>query len=898
MKKIKFITIFVFALLMALVMNVGGAHADAADLYDDATYNSQGGDVITLLEYSEYQVVIEKLSGAPNNDYFAMDLSQASFTVEILVDGGSIDYQVYDGDSNYWDTFTTTSFTFETTSETDIEIAVSTEAYEQLLDAFASNYDIQVTWLGNTEPVDTVAPEYTYQSAEVDSPYYDLVTVVEIQNQLSATDDVDGDVSASIQVYEDHYTSITPKVIGDEYYIMFSVEDTSGNAAYLRVDINIIDDLKPLLENGQSTFSDGAYFDFDWFDDEYEAVNDALEEFLYFSTITDGYYGDVAFGDPTAEADGWSFSQNLGSYDGDVAGTYTVTNTATDPSGNSMTFTFNVTVNANHAPVINGPSEVSHEAVGFNVNDVLADYTATDTEDGSLTVSVVSHNVTANDIGSYSITLSATDAFGVETTRAITVNLVDTTDPQFKIDGINTSGTYSHTVYMSDTTSLQALIDTITVIDAYDGDLTSVMVIPTYPNFAIPGTSTMTLTATDSSGNSSALNIEVTIEDDIAPVINGAVKIVKGISETLTLSDILAELNVSDNVDSSLTLDLVIDNYTGNSTNIGSYLVRYSATDTAGNTTIHDVRVWVIDNESPVFIINDYFFNISSTDSMTRDALVTLLQQSGMIGSDISYTVSFLTDEYTGNESTPGVYDVQMHITFDDGSEDNISLQINVEEDDETDVIDVDVDENLSKFEKAVQWVKNAWSDTKGWFGRRWQNIKDGYNWVADIFRTPENEDVPTAETTTQSTITTASELPLTSGEQPTTTELPYTPTTDLPLQELSLSDVDLYDANTIEFHAEYGYYTSVDIEYTYLDNTLVRLGQATITVSNNGSRLTDNWNWYLLDKPVDALSFRIVKGMSSSGTDYFTDNEYIYSMTTSFEMVDSSEPTLPVNEI
>lgn len=781
MKKMKFLAITMIAMLMALVMNVQPTYASSADLYDDDMYNTQGGTTITLLENSEYQVSIDVLSGAPFNNNFSQDLGQGEFSLELF--GGAFN-QNFEGDALYWEnTFSGGTWTFETTIEQDFDVWMSSDGGSSNLTAFADNYDIQIIWLGNTEPVDNIAPEYTYSNAEIDTPYYDLATVSEVQSQLQAVDDVDGDVSSSITVYEDEYTSITPKVVGDEYFIMFSVEDTAGNAAYLRVDINVIDDLKPELENGQETYSDGDTLEFEWYDDNFSSGMMDFMMFFQNSTLVDDYYGDADFNQygtlsDAALALGWSENGTGGDYaifNPETPGVYDLPSIYTDPSGNSMTLNIEVTVLENNAPVINGPTELTREAVGFNVNDILSSYSATDNEDGSLSVSIDSHDVYENVIGSYSVTVSATDSFGVETTKTVSVSLVDTTDPVFKVDGI-ASSTYTHTVYMSDTTTLQSLIDTITVVDGYYGDITLNMVVPAYPDFDIPGTSTLTLTATDGSGNSSALNIEVTIDDDISPVINGAVKIVKGINETLTLSDILAELNVTDNVDTSISLVVELDNYTGNSGNIGSYLVKYSATDSSGNKTIHDVRVWVVDNEAPAWILNDYFVNLGINNPMDRNQLVSLLQSAGMIGSDISYTVSFVEDEYSGNEEIPGVYDVRMHITFNDGSEDNIAVQLNVADDSSTDdVIGVDPVESLSPFQKAIRWVKNAFTNSINWVKGAWNWSADKVDWVLDLFRKPEDL-VPDGEVTTDLSITT---------EVTTAIELPFTPSTTLPVFEL-----------------------------------------------------------------------------------------------------------------
>jgi hypothetical protein len=789
MKKIKVLLLAIMLTLTAVISAVSTS-ASSTDLYDDSTYNAQGGYNISLLENSMYEIRMQPINNYqpsdPNSMY--MQIQSATLSLEMFTLDDSLN-EYLSGNGQYWQELGGGSFSFETTTATDLEISLSTNfgGDETIMyDALAMNYDIQVIWLGNTEPVDNVAPEYTYSNVSVDSPYYDLATVSEIQAQLQAVDDQDGDVSNRIQVYEDQYTSITPKVVGDEYFIMFMVDDTAGNSAYLRVDVNVIDDKLPILQHNSTTHQDGAIFNFEWFDDEYTPATLSNTPFMQFfanSTLTDEYHGNATFDNgalsTTAINDGWSESITGDTFDPFTAGNYTVNQHYTDPSGNTMTITFNITINSNDAPVINGPSTIDYEVVDFNVNDVLNDYTATDTEDGNLTLSIKSHDHSSNILGAYSFVLSATDSFGIETTKTITVNLVDTTPAVFKIDGIESS-TYSHTVNMSDTTSLQALIDSITVIDAYDGNITADMVVPAYPSFTTPSTNDMTLTVSDSSGNSSSLVITVTVSDDIPPVINGATKIVKGLTETLTLSDIFAELTVSDNVDSNLSLDLISDTYTGNSSNVGSYLVKYKATDTAGNITYHDIRVWVVDNQAPAWIINDYFVNLGINESMSRTELVSLLQSAGMIGSDISYTVTFLADEYTGNETIEGAYSVVMNITYENGSEEQIAVQMNVPEPVSDDVITVDPVESLTGLQKLWNTVKNVattiWNAGKSVVDFVWNGIivpVYEFIFVKDTDVIPVDDETPTTQETNSNT----------TSDNPN--ELPYEPTTDIPVYEI-----------------------------------------------------------------------------------------------------------------
>ncbi len=768
MKKVKFI-VLTFMLLVALMVSTSTTYASSSDLYDDLQENLNGGTTIQLLENSEYQINVISIDQGGLSFGNMLDIDRNDFTLEINATG-LID-ETMTGGATFWEnsTWIDKSWTIETTNEISLDIYMQTNGPSSLLEDFAGEYDVQILWLGNTGQVDNVAPEYTYSQAEIDTPYYDLVTASEIQSQLQAVDDEEGDVSDRIQVYEDHYTSITPKVVGDEYFVMFMVDDTAGNSAYLRVDINVIDDKKPKFDDGTGYIIDGSTITLSWYDENY---NSELDTHIGQLSVVDEYYGTVDFESVTAEANGWSFSRtgDWGSFDATVPGNYSLNIVAIDPSGNTCLITYDVTVIDNQAPAISGNSSVSFSIDRFNLDNILGEYSATDPEDGVVEVTIKSHNVSEDTIGSYSATLSAIDSFGRETTKTITVTLNDVVDPVIKVEGIETSN-YSHTVYMSDTSSLQALIDNMTVYDDYEGDLKNALTVPALPTFAVPGTHNLTLTASDSSGNEAILNLEVIVVDDIAPVINGAIKIVKGLNETLTLSDILATLTVTDNVDNNLELVLVSDAYTGNSGNVGSYLVKYKATDLSDNTTYHSVRVWVVDNQAPAWILNDYFVNLGINESMTRAELVSLLQSAGMIGSDISYTVTFVSDEYTGNETVEGAYQVVMNITYENGSEEQLSVELNVPEQTSDDVIVVTPEENLTGLQKLWNTIKkivvSIWNGIKAVGDFLWNGIivpVYEFIFVKDVDVIPTDDDVTT---------------------QITTLTLPFTPTTDPPINQV-----------------------------------------------------------------------------------------------------------------
>ena len=120
-----------------------------------------------------------------------------------------------------------------------------------------------------------------------------------------------------------------------------------------------------------------------------------------------------------------------GSVDTSAVGSYTITYTATDPSGNSSTATRTVNVVDTTAPVVVVTGTDETVELGDTYTDVGA--TASDAS-GTLDV-VVSGSVDTNTIGTYTITYTATDASGNSGSATRTVTVVDTTPPVFVSTG-------------------------------------------------------------------------------------------------------------------------------------------------------------------------------------------------------------------------------------------------------------------------------------------------------------------------------------------------------------------------------------------------------------------------------------------------------------------------------
>ena len=113
-----------------------------------------------------------------------------------------------------------------------------------------------------------------------------------------------------------------------------------------------------------------------------------------------------------------------------AVGVTTVTHTATDPSGNSTSCSFTVTVIDNQNPIISGcPSNILVNTSGSCTQ--IATWTAPTATDNCSVVSFTSnHNSgAAFPIGTTVVTYTATDAAGLTSTCSFNVTVVDNENP-------------------------------------------------------------------------------------------------------------------------------------------------------------------------------------------------------------------------------------------------------------------------------------------------------------------------------------------------------------------------------------------------------------------------------------------------------------------------------------
>jgi large repetitive protein len=253
-------------------------------------------------------------------------------------------------------------------------------------------------------------------------------------------------------------------------------------------------------------------------------------------------------------------------------GTTEVTCTATDTRGNRSTESFNVTVTDTTAPSLTLPADLQLEATGPDGAAATFAATARDLVDGDLTVDCDGADGAAYALGVTTVNCSVTDRAGNRARGSFTIEVRDTTAPTVTAPAnLTEEATGPDGAPVSYSATANDLVDGPITPDCHPGSGAS---------FGL-GVTTVSCTATDTAGNTSAPStFTVKVQDTTAPVLTlpGAITV-----EATSPAGAVVPFTASadDLVSGSVTPDC--DRTSGSTFGLGTTTVSCSATDAAGN---------------------------------------------------------------------------------------------------------------------------------------------------------------------------------------------------------------------------------------------------------------------------------------------------------------------------
>jgi uncharacterized protein (UPF0147 family) len=381
----------------------------------------------------------------------------------------------------------------------------------------------------------------------------------------SVSDNVNAGLSVSVT------GSVNTAIVG-LYTLTYNVSDVAGNAAIIVTrSVSVQDSAAPVVMPSANitvaaTDASGT-----------ENTATAIATFLASATATDVVDGSRPV-----------------THDAPVTfplGITTVTFSATDLSANTGQAQSTVTITDLSPPVI---SLIGASSMTLNVGDIFSDPGASvsDNVNAGLIVSVTGSVNTAA-VGTYPINYNVSDTAGnvaPEVTR--TVSVVDNVSPDVTAPANITVAATDASGTTNTVAAIATFLASATATDAVDGVRTVTHDAPaTFPL----GPTIVTFSANDLSDNTGQAQATVNVTDQSPPVIS----LIGASSMTLNVGDIFNDPGhtVTDNVNADL-----IATVTGsvNTSAVGTYLLNYNVSDTAGNVALPITRtVSVVDNVSP-----------------------------------------------------------------------------------------------------------------------------------------------------------------------------------------------------------------------------------------------------------------------------------------------------------
>jgi len=301
---------------------------------------------------------------------------------------------------------------------------------------------------------------------------------------------------------------------------------------------------------------------------------------------------------------GYSVQDNLddsvqvvvsGAVNTNALGTYTLTYTARDEAGNEaipQTRVVNVVSTDDDPPLI---SLIGNDYLEHPLGEAYQDSgaTALDGLDGEVEVTILGlENLDVDEAGIYTLTYTASDVAGNRAEPVTrTVNVTDLTSPVLVLNGSNRVEHALGATYVD---------AGVTATDNVDANVAVAITGSVQSN--VPGTYTLTYTASDAAGNQAVplTRIIVVKGSDVTPPtisLNGTSSI------EISLGDPYIELGAtaSDDTDQNVAVNIVGE---VNVDQLGVYTLTYTASDSSGNQAIPVARtVLIVDKGLPVLTL-------------------------------------------------------------------------------------------------------------------------------------------------------------------------------------------------------------------------------------------------------------------------------------------------------
>ncbi|NAS12887.1 BspA family leucine-rich repeat surface protein [Poritiphilus flavus] len=350
-------------------------------------------------------------------------------------------------------------------------------------------------------------------------------------------------------------------------------------------------------------------------------------------------------------------------------GDNTITLTVTDNTSKTSTCTTAVTVEDNTNPVAACKDlTVQLDATGsITIATSDIDNSSSDNS-GSISLSLDKTDFGCSDTGQNTVTLTAEDDAGNTDTCTATVTVQDTTDP--------TASCKLVTLPLGNNGTATLTTDLVDNSSADNCGIASLEVSRSSFTGSDLGDQTVTLTATDPSGNTKTCNTTVTVVDDTAPTASCKDTTVQLLSNSDFVEIFPAAVNdgSSDNVDNFLTFSL--NKTIFSCSDSGQNTVTLTVTDDSNNTATCTATVTVEDIVPPTAVCQQATIELDANGAATLTG--DLINGSSSDACGTISTLGVSRSNFTASDL--GANTVTLTVTDNSGNTDNCETTVTVED--------------------------------------------------------------------------------------------------------------------------------------------------------------------------------------------------------------------------
>ncbi|WP_233266556.1 putative Ig domain-containing protein [Staphylococcus epidermidis] len=592
------------------------------------------------------------------------------------------------------------------------------------------SYDITVTTTdenGNSETTtftidveDTTKPmveDIADQTQEVNTEIEPIKIEATDNSGQAVTNKVDGLPDGVTFDEATNTISGTPSEVGS-YTVTVTTTDESGNATETTFTIDVEDTTKPTVED---------------IADQTQEVNTEIEPIKIEATDNSGQ---IVTNKVDGLPDGVTFDESTNTISGTPSevGSYDITVTTTDESGNSETTTFTINVEDTTKPTVEDIADQTQEVnteiepIKIEATDNSAQ-TVTNKVDGlpaGITFDEVTNTIsgTPSEVGSYTVTVTTTDNSGNVTETTFTINVEDTTKPTVEdianqTQEVNT-GINPITIESEDnsgravTNKVEGLPDGVTFDEATN-------TISGTPSEV--GSYDITVTTTDESGNATETTFTINVEDTTKPTVESITDQTQEVNTEIEPIKIEARDNsgqtVTNKVDglpAGVTFDEATNTISGTPSEVGSYTVTVTTTDESGNATETTFTINVEDTTKPT--VEDIADQTQEINTEMTPIKIEATDNSGRAvtnkveGLPAGVTFDEATNTISGTPSEVGSYDITVTTTDENGNSETTTFTIDVE--DTTKPMVEDIADQTQEVNTEINPIKIEATDNSG----------------------------------------------------------------------------------------------------------------------------------------------------------------------------------------